>query len=113
MRAMFNLSKFDLARAIRHEKELEEEYGRRRPMGEIWLPRKIKLLEAAGFYFDDRLACYVSKSLKKIVSAQFIDTHKAEDIEALLREPCGPTWQFYFIGTPSQSLRQDIEADLS
>jgi hypothetical protein len=107
MRAMF-----DIARAIRHERELEEEYGSPRPFLTVRLPRKIILLEAAGFYFDDRFACYVNKSLKKIVSDEFIDEHKAEDIEALLREPSGLTWQFYFNIPPSESVREQIEAEL-
>jgi hypothetical protein len=113
MRAMFDLSKFDLARALRHEKELEEEYGRPRPMGEIWLPRKIKLLEAAGFYFDDRFACYVNKLLKKIVSDEFLEMHTAADVEVLLQEPSLSTWQFYFTAPPSRSVREQIEADLA
>jgi hypothetical protein len=74
---------------------------------------KAERLESHGYVFVFRRMIYVNPDEKKLFSAEAIDDHDIRWLEQRLAEPSlGDAWMFFFNTPPSESVRQQLLADL-
>jgi hypothetical protein len=72
------------------------------------LAAKEKILKDSGYSYNFDRELYLNKSLKKAFSVEFIEDHSKAEIEELVHDKPGLTWQFFFNTKPSAAVEREL-----
>ena len=75
---------------------------------------KWDLLKAAGYRGELQFGTYFNRQMKVVISAEFVDAHSVEEIDACLKKiKPRKEWQFFCLQPPTPAARKIVEAAFS
>lgn len=73
------------------------------------LVTKKQLLEDAGYRYSFDRMLYFNQDTKKFFSAEFVDDHSEDELQACINEKSnGTEWRFYFNSQPSVAVKREL-----
>lgn len=74
---------------------------------------KMDILRDANYIYNFEKELYFNRNDKKAFSFPFIDDHSESELARFIQEGTdGSSWKFYFVHSPSERVRRELESML-